>query len=351
MDRTIGARDGFSNAILQQLKNPIVRILLKHFNLERIGLQLPLLLFTCTVLTIFLSLDVLISYATKNAYGTYDYCSSSVVTYVEFMKICISLFFLLRNSPDFIMEQARAMSWQLVFLSAVPAILYAINNNLVFLILRYLEPALFQILSNFKIISTAVLMRFVLHKRFTGLHYLTLVLLMLVISWTQYVPSATTKSSRTVGVLLAILYTFNSSFASVFTEYFLKRYSHISVHAQNTSLYFWGVLFNLVYWFAIDRDPVRSNFFSGWTPAVWLLVLTMSCSGLLISIIMKFANNIVKVFCSSASIVLCIYASWLLFGVAVTMQHLFGAMAVGSIIVLYNLLPPAADRLEKLSAR
>ncbi|KAG9390144.1 Nucleotide-sugar transporter [Carpediemonas membranifera] len=316
-------------------------------HVTRIAKRMPVLAVVCATLVVFLSLDVLISYASKNDYGTYDYTSSSVVAYVEFMKIAISLSLLLYKPWPEIRESVVAVNWRIFLLSALPAALYAINNNLVFTILRHLEPAIFQVVSNFKIISTALLMRVFLRRRFTQLHYLTLFLLIIVISWTQYSPSSSRREGGSIGFVLALLYTFNSSLASVYTEYVLKRHSHISVHVMNTQLYFWGVAFNLAYWLLVDRDPVRSNFFSGWTPVVWLLVLTMSCSGLLISSVMRFADNLVKIFCSSISVVLCIYVSSLLFGIETTMQHLFGALSVSAVIILYNQLPPASPHRGK----
>ncbi len=252
-----------------------------------------IILAVCVILTIFLSLDVLLQYASKNAYGSYDYTSSSVVAYVEFMKICISISMLLMKPMQDIKSSVAQLNIKFVLISAVPAAVYAVNNNMVFLILKFLEPAIFQIVSNFKIITTALLMRVVLKKRFTMMHYMCLFLLVITISWTQYIPGGSSgSSSRTIGLVIALVYTVNSSFASVYTEYFLKSYSHVSVHVQNSCLYFWGVLFNFSYWVLVDRDPVKSNFFTGWTPLVWSLILTMSCSGLLISMIMKFANNI-----------------------------------------------------------
>lgn len=48
---------------------------------------------------------------------------------------------------------------------AIPAIIYLFNNNIVFIILYFVDPATFQILSNMKIITTALLFRLCILKK------------------------------------------------------------------------------------------------------------------------------------------------------------------------------------------
>ena len=54
---------------------------------------------------------------------------------------------------------------------AVPAVLYALNNNLLFYIYTYLDPASAQVLGNLKIVWTVLLLKYALGRRLTRTHY------------------------------------------------------------------------------------------------------------------------------------------------------------------------------------
>ncbi len=58
-------------------------------------------------------------------------------------------------------------------LYAVPALLYMVDNNIVFAILLYIDAAVMSIVWNCKIVITALLFRFVLKRRLTTLKWLS----------------------------------------------------------------------------------------------------------------------------------------------------------------------------------
>ena len=49
-------------------------------------------------------------------------------------------------------------SWKLL-LYAVPALCYCVNNNLGVALQRFMDPATYMVLGNFKIVTTAILFR------------------------------------------------------------------------------------------------------------------------------------------------------------------------------------------------
>lgn len=60
---------------------------------------------------------------------------------------------------------------------AVPGILYFINNNLAVHMQLYMDPASYQILSNFKIATTAILYRIIIKQKLTRRQWFAVVLL------------------------------------------------------------------------------------------------------------------------------------------------------------------------------
>lgn len=100
-----------------------------------------------------------------------------------------------------------------------------------------------------------------------------------------------------------------SGFAGVFFEKLLKH-NHISLWILNVQLTAWSLAMNFILIFTIDRHLVRSQgMFYGYSKLIWISTVIDSLGGLLVGIVIKYADTIVKGFASSISIVLsCIIA-------------------------------------------
>jgi hypothetical protein len=113
-----------------------------------------------------------------------------------------------------------------------------------------------------------------------------------------------TLSSVLVMTLIALL----SGFAAILTEWLMKsnaRRVAESLHIQNIWLYFYGIVFNFVA--IVTDDWARlwaDGFFYGYNVFVLFIVLNNSCSGIAVSAIMKYANNIAKLFTFAVSLIL-----------------------------------------------
>ncbi|KAF8017004.1 hypothetical protein BT93_H2261 [Corymbia citriodora subsp. variegata] len=79
-------------------------------------------------------------------------------------------------------------------LLAVPALLYAINNYLKFIMQLYFNPATVKMLSNLKVLVIAVLLKIVMRRRFSVIQWEALALLLIGISVNQLrsLPEGTT---------------------------------------------------------------------------------------------------------------------------------------------------------------
>ena len=74
-------------------------------------------------------------------------------------------------------------------------------------------------------------------------------------------------------------------------------------------LYSWGVVFNGVALWARDREAIATagGLLQGYVPIVWLLIINNALVGLAISAILKFANNLVRVFAHTAAMLLTMF--------------------------------------------
>ena len=69
-----------------------------------------------------------------------------------------------------------------------------------------------------------------------------------------------------------------------------------SIHVQNFYLYSFGIIFNVFTIFAHDREQVaEKGFFHGYDSLVVVMLFNHALSGLAVSMVMKYADNIVKV--------------------------------------------------------
>uniref|UniRef100_A0A0D9W6K0 CMP-sialic acid transporter n=1 Tax=Leersia perrieri TaxID=77586 RepID=A0A0D9W6K0_9ORYZ len=136
-------------------------------------------------------------------------------------------------------------------LLAVPALLYAINNYLKFIMQLYFNPATVKMLSNLKVLVIAILLKFIMRRKFSIIQWEALALLLIGISVNQL--SAIPDGTKSVGLAvttIAYIYTFIfvtvPSLASVYNEYALKSQFDTSIYLQNLFLYGYGAIFNFL---------------------------------------------------------------------------------------------------------
>ena len=118
------------------------------------------------------------------------------------------------------------------------------------------------------------------------------------------------------------IYCILSGLSGVYNEYLLKRGYSECIYLQNTYLYFYGSIFNLIAYFfetsyssTIDGSIFNSfdQFFKGFSIYTWALVATQVLNGILMSIVMKHSSNITRLFVISCSLIVTTVLSILVF--------------------------------------
>ncbi|CAF5043330.1 unnamed protein product, partial [Rotaria sp. Silwood1] len=174
------------------------------------------------------------------------------------------------------LNKIQFLSWfkQSIFYS-IPAILYFINNNLAVHIQIYMDPTSYQILSNFKILTTAILYRLIMKKRLIKQQWFALILLFF---------GGLTYS---LGIPMIVIYCTLSGLAGVYIEWILKRYYSESLHLQNIFLYTYGTFLNLISAISMMITTSKTinnlNLFHDFTFYTWLIVITQVLNGLIMS--------------------------------------------------------------------
>ncbi|KAF7837140.1 CMP-sialic acid transporter 3 [Senna tora] len=215
-------------------------------------------------------------------------------------------------------------------LLAVPALLYAINNYLKFIMQLYFNPATVKMLSNAQVLVIAVLLKIIMRRRFSIIQWEALALLLIGISVNQLrsLPEGTTALGLPV-TMGAYGYTFIfvtvPSLASVYNEYALKSQYDTSIYLQELILYGYGAIFNFlgIVGTAIVKGPSSFDILQGHSKATMLLIANNAAQGILSSFFFKYADTILKKYSSTVATIFTGIASAALFGHTLTMNFIF----------------------------
>lgn len=316
------------------------------------------------------------------------YHTSTAVMLAEAMKCIVSLVFYLYTRPT---QQVKShtestpqaaspqtFAWSILLggqrmktfaYLLVPSFLYAIQNNFQFIAVSNLEAATFQVLYQGKILTTAVCAIIFLGKKLSITQFYSIMILSAGVACAS-IPSSEKQPHRTgthkasqvpgqshsIGVGAVSIACFISGFAGVYTESILKktqppsspveRHSFEPVQESKTCL-LWlrnfqlslsGLAFAAFGCSVIDhRQITRDGFWHGYTSVVWATIILQAIGGLVVALVITYADNILKGFATSISVIISTVASSVLWGFKITPLFLVGMVAVSVATLMYSL--------------
>jgi len=269
----------------------------------------------------------------------YDYSYTSANCTVEFVKCVISFIALSQawRREGVTEDNKLSTTWEEMKVFPIPAAIYLVKNLMQYVIFLYVDAPSYQILKNLNIITTGILYRVFLKKHLTPVQWSALTLLALGCTIAQTTSqSEQVLSAPVMGILLAVIMATLSGMAGVYTELIMKKRPQRNVNVQNIYLYVWGIVFNTITIFVYDYDAVVGmGFFHGYTPIVFIMILNHALSGIAVSLVMKFADNIVKVYSTSVAMVLTTLVSIPLFGFRLTLPFVLGTSVTSVAVFLH----------------
>jgi len=291
--------------------------------------------------TLLLSSQALLySKITHDRKQIHDHSVSVAITLLfELAKLFISLFLFGLDTRNK-MIGTFMMNFKESTMFAIPAIIYLINDNLLFTILSIIEePTTFEILANMRILATAILFRLVFHRPIHKVQWAALLLLAIGSATSQLVTCGDYLISNVPasGFLLTLLYSILSACAGIYTEYLMKKKSTDSFYLQNIQLHAWGTFINALILFVFYSHKLREEgFYELAIGKDYLTVFVMinhALAGLAISAIIKYTDNIAKVYAHCMGMLLTMAISSIVYWQVPSIQMLFGMSIV--IISLY----------------
>jgi UDP-galactose transporter len=258
-------------------------------------------------------------------------------------------------------------SWKL----AIPAVLYTIQNSLQYIAVSNLDAATFQVTYQLKILTTAIFSVLMLGRTLSARKWLSLLLLIVGVSIIQ-VPQATAPSATQgsgsqawaktleqlhdlgdnvagrmvkrsgsyegihedraaqtphmnyqVGLVAVLISCALSGLAGVTFEKILKESTSTKqtpLWVRNCQLCFWS-LFPSLFLGVIWKDGeiiAKTGFFVGYNWVVWTAIGLQAAGGIVVALVINYADNIAKNFATSISILVSCIASVYFFDFKVT---------------------------------
>jgi len=302
------------------------------------------------LITQMVGLVLLMRYSRTQKESEEMYLASTAVFSMEFMKfvICNGMVFVQAGSKlSSYMKEITDHIWNSpmeVLKLCVPSLLYTIQNNLLYLALSNLDAATYQVCYQSKILTTAIFSMIMLDRKFSPLKWLSLFILALGVSIVQISGSTekaeneedSSSNNRIIGLMAVFCAAVTSGFSGVYFEKILKG-SMTSIWIRNIQMGLPSVILAYATVFVHDSASVREKgFFVGYTSVVWTVVTVQAVGGLIVALVVKYADNVLKVFATSISIVISCIISAIFFDFHPTLSFLFGTTLVMISTVMYS---------------
>lgn len=287
---------------------------------------------------------LLISYSKSVLHEKYN--SATVIFLIESAKVIVSYVLMMREtssvgkSPDVVTLLANSAPM------SVPAIIYFIQNSLVYIVLSNITPQVYSTLIQLKLLTAAVISTLLLGRKYSLKKWRALLVLtigVVLVQSNSFSGCADTQvevddeSDPMLGFALTVIVSCLSSLAGVYTEKVLKK--NDSLVTEQVSL--WGRNIQLGVYsmaFAALKLTMEGNtdIFQGFSIVTLIIIASEAARGLTVALVLKHADTVLKGFATSCAIVLTTLCSWLLFSSDIQLTFVLGATNVIISIFLYN---------------
>mmetsp|Transcript_69497 Transcript_69497/g.166586 ORF Transcript_69497/g.166586 Transcript_69497/m.166586 type:complete len:403 (+) Transcript_69497:109-1317(+) len=265
--------------------------------------------------------------------GKTKYLNSTAILFAELLKIVICLLMegyftgSLTNVVFSLIALFRTRPMEAVKFG-VPALLYMVQNNLIFYSLEKLSMAVQQVTYQLKILTAAFLSVIFLGKKVTQIQWIALMGLIIGVVLVQLpedlqfrIPDFSEEDmgltddgdgigmDALLGFGAVLSACFFSGCAGVYMEKMLKQ-SDQSLWFKNVLLGIFGALSALFGSLYQDGSAIMSDGFTqGYTWRVWLVIWTLATGGLMAAVVIKYADNILRQFSTAISILITMFIS------------------------------------------
>lgn len=231
----------------------------------------------------------------KNEDGTYRFNKTAMVILVEMLKffMCIPPFLAHLAATE---PHKRKDLTDLPFVQSlhflVPSLLYGASNTLVYLSLAYMNPALFHVFGNIRIITTGLLQRIMMGSKKSDIQWISLLLLTIGAVIASPGVSNPDLMGEDTTAYLGLIFTFAmcvcSTSSSIYTEKYYKKTEGLSIFYQNILMYVYGMIVNTL--FLLFSEPhilLEKGLTDGFDFNSYVVLFVQAVMGVALSFIFK----------------------------------------------------------------
>jgi len=282
--------------------------------------------------------------------GGERYLISTSVFFGELLKLIISVAVLLYQN-----NFSAAKVWQLSFgdmssalKMSLPSFLYSVQSNLLFFALGNLQAAVYQVLYQTKILTTALFFVVMLGKPLSFQQWVALALLASGVvlanrgemkpQTAAVVVSAVPEDNTFLGFVAVLCACCTSGFAGVYFEKVLKT-TDVSLWVRNVQLCFFGslVAFGVIFWQDAEEVRAAGTLLKGYNTLTYWVIFLQAAGGLVVAVVVKYADNVIKTFASALSIIASTVISYFVFpDTYISIQFAVGAFVAILATFLYS---------------
>jgi len=278
------------------------------------------------------------------------YISSTAVVLQEMIKLMISLFLLVyqrRNEKELTgaFIHSRLANTKDMPRIGVPGSLYLVSNNLLFVTTKNLSTAEAMLLMQLKILATGILSYWMLGKILSKMQTLSLFVLFFGAVLAE-IPKQDGRlleeaPNRLLGIVAVLISVMIGAFAGIYTEMLLKE-TQDSMWMRNIQLSLFGIFLGCgVCLFKDLQSIAERGFFQGYSTIVWVVIFGNAVGGLLVAVVLKYGDNILKSFAVAVSLILAYIVQKIIEPEAKDAPYFIpGAILVSVAVTLYGLFPP-----------
>lgn len=266
---------------------------------------------------------------------------------------------------------------------AVPALLYLLQNTLLYVALSNLSAPLFQVTYQGKLLTTAIVSVILLQRKYSPKQWVCLTTLGIGVAVVvlgenkkkddqpdaqetdvadqvtlddadadadgddpgrRLVEDVTAKGNLITGLVAVSIACLSSALAGVYFEMVIKKPTKegdtprapVSVWMRNVQLAFFSVVIGVFQFHALKGDDAKKPWMHGFTIWVWILVALQAGGGLLVAAVIKYADNVLKGLATGVSVVTSTLLSMVFFKTPMTFQFCFGAFMILASVYLFS---------------
>ena len=276
------------------------------------------------------------------------YTTSVVILFAEIIKLvfCVLALCCTNGGPVRCCIELKEQIWERKFDTlkvGVPSFCYTLQNNLQFIAATHLTAALLQLLYQMKTLTTAVFGVIILGRSLRCNQWLALTILVAGVICAQSSQEAAERLGRSknvmAGITAALGVSVCSGFASVYLEKILKG-DKTPLLVRNVQLCIFSIPLQLVAIYQRDYHKVlRHGWMHGFCLSTWALTVMFALGGLLVAVVIRFADNNLKNLAMAVAIILSCAVAVPLFGFVPNRVFAAGGALVIASIFLYAWQP------------